>query len=90
MLFCHAAGSKGRVKGSLQISGHGLPTNAQTVITVNGISVKNVHTNKTGDLNVKLSPQGKTGTITNGVTLAGITAVAVVDRNGNVLLQANL
>jgi hypothetical protein len=82
--------SRGRVKGSLQFSGHGLPTNIQAVITVNGMAVKNVHTNKTGNLNVKLSPQGKTGTVTSGVTLAGITSVALVDRNGNVLLQANL
>jgi hypothetical protein len=82
--------SGGRVKGSLQISGHGLPTNTQAVVTVNGMPVKNVHTNKTGDLNVKISPQGKTGTLAAGVTLAGVTIVAVVDRNGNVLLQANL
>ncbi len=82
--------SRGRVKGSLQLNGHGLPANAQVVITVNGAPVKNSHTNKTGDLNVKLSPQGKTGTITSGVTLAGVTSVAVVDRNGNVLLQATL
>jgi hypothetical protein len=82
--------SHGRVKGSLQFIGHGLPMNSQVFVTVNGVPVKNTHTNKTGDLNVKLSPQGKTGTIINGVTLAGVTSAAIVDRNGNILLQVSL
>jgi len=81
--------SRGRVKGSLLFTGHGLPANTPVFLTVNGISVKSFHTNKTGDLNVKIGPKGKTGTILPGVTLAGITSVAIVDRNGNVLLQAN-
>jgi|tagenome__1003787_1003787.scaffolds.fasta_scaffold20939473_1 hypothetical protein len=82
--------SRGRVKGSLQFSGHGLPANQVVVLTVNGVAVKTLHTSKTGDFNVKIGPKGKTGTILPGVTLAGITSVAVVDRNGNILLQASL
>lgn len=82
--------SHGRVKGSLQFIGHALPTNMQVVITVNGIPAKNLHTSKTGDIRVNLGPKGKTGTIVPGVTLAGITSVALVDRNGNILLQVNL
>ena len=82
--------SRGRVKGSLQFTGHGLPANTAVFLTVNGVSVKNLHTNGNGDLNVKIGPKGKTGTILPGVTLAGITSVAIVDRNGNALLQVSL
>jgi hypothetical protein len=82
--------SHGRVKGSLQFIGHGLPANTQVVITINGIPAKNLHTSKTGDVRVNLGPKGKTGTIVPGITLAGITSVALVDRNGNILLQVNL
>ena len=80
----------GKVKGSLQVTGHGLPTNASVVIAVNGVAVKTVHTSKTGDINVKLGPKGKTSTIANGITLAQITSITVTDRNGNVLLQVSL
>jgi hypothetical protein len=82
--------SRGRVRGSLVFTGHGLPTNTDVFLTVNGTAVKKFHINKAGDLNAKIGPKGKTGTILPGVTLAGITSVAIVDRNGNVLLQVSL
>jgi hypothetical protein len=82
--------SHGRVKGSLQFTGNGLPANTTIVVTVNGVAAKVLHTDKNGNFNVKLGPKGKTGTIVPGITLAGITSVAVLDRNGNVLLQASL
>jgi hypothetical protein len=82
--------SHGRVKGSLQFTGNGLPASATITVTVNGIAAKTLHTDKNGNFNIKLGPKGKTGTIVPGVTLAGITSVAVLDRNGNILLQASL
>lgn len=82
--------SRGRAKGSLQFMGHGLPANTVVFLTVNGMPVKNLRTNKAGDVNVKIGPKGKTGTIIPGITLAGITSVAIVDANGNVLLQVSL
>jgi hypothetical protein len=82
--------SKGKVKGSLQLIGHGLPPNINVLVAVNGIPVKRLHTSNTGDVIVKLGPKGKTGTIGSGLTLAGVTTVTLTDLSGNVLLQVNL
>jgi hypothetical protein len=68
--------SRGRVKGFMQFTGQGLPPNAPVAIAVNGVSVKTLRTGKSGNLNVKLSPKGKTATIIPGVTLAGVATVA--------------
>ena len=86
----HAFLAHGKVKGSLQLSGHGLPTSMQVVVAVNGVAVKSLKTSKTGDVSVKIGPKGKTSTIANGITLAAITSVTLTDRSGNVLLQVTL
>ncbi|HJT80504.1 MAG TPA: hypothetical protein VJ719_04835 [Chthoniobacterales bacterium] len=82
--------SRGRVKGSLIFTGQGLPANMPVFVAVNGVRVKAVRINRNGNFNFKLGPKGKTGQILPGVTLAGITTVALLDRNGNVLLQVSL
>jgi hypothetical protein len=82
--------SRGRAKGSLQLTGHGLPINLKIVIKINGIAAKNLKTDKTGSFNVKLGPKGKTNTIVAGVSLMSVHSVTVQDQFGNVLLQVSL
>ena len=89
-LVLNAFLSRGRVKGSLIFSGQGLPANTQVAIAVNGIRVKNVRINRNGNFNVRLGPKGKNSQILPGITLATITSVTILDRNGNVLLQVSL
>ena len=89
-LIINAFLSRGRVKGSLIFSGQGLPANTPVVVAVNGVPLKTLKINRNGNFNFKLSPKGKIGEILAGVTLAGIDSVALLDRNGNVLLQVSL
>ena len=84
-----AFAAHGSVKGSLQISGHGLPANMQLMIAINSTNAKKVNSDRSGNFNVKLGPKGKAGTIVPGVTLFQVTSVTVTDKFGNILLTIN-
>jgi hypothetical protein len=85
----NAVMKKGRAKGSLSFVGHALPPRLPVTIAINGAAVKNLKTDKRGDVSLKLTPSGKSTTIAPGVTLANVTAVTLQDQSGNTLLQAN-
>ncbi len=85
----NAAMKKGRVKGVLNFVGHALPPKMPVAFAINGTVVKNLKTDKRGDVSLKLGPSGKDTTVAPGVTLANVTSVTLQDQSGNALLQAN-
>jgi hypothetical protein len=80
-----------QAKGSLQLSGHGLPANVQLSVLVNGLTAnsKKVNTDKAGNVTLNIGPKGKTGTVASGVTLFQVTSLTLSDPVGNVLLSVN-
>jgi hypothetical protein len=81
--------SQGKAKGSVQLSGHGLnPKNSLTVL-INGANAKKASTDKSGNVNLRLTPSGKAGTVAPGVSLFNVHSISLRDRFGNAVLSAN-
>jgi len=80
-----------QAKGSIQLSGHGLPPNTQLMVSVNGLiaNVKKVNTDKAGNVRLKIGPKGKTGTVASGLTLFQVTSLQLTDKFGNLLLSSD-
>jgi hypothetical protein len=83
-----AFAKRGATKGSLQLSGRGLPPSSALMVAVNGISAKKANSDKSGNVNVMLKPKGKTGTVAPGVNLSRVSSISLHDQFGNVLLSA--
>jgi hypothetical protein len=83
--------SHARAKGSLQLSAHGLPPHTQLMVSVNGLTAntRKVNTNNAGNVNLRIHPKGKMGTVASGVTLFEVTSLRLTDKFGNVLLSAD-
>jgi hypothetical protein len=84
-----AVGTRGSVKGSLQLTGRGLLPSTPLTLALNGKPAKNVRTDKSGNVNVLLKPKGKSATVAAGITLFKVTSVSLKDKFGNVVLGAN-
>lgn len=82
--------SGGKAKGSLQLSGHGLPANTQVTVTINGLTAntRKTKTDGTGKVSLNIKPKNKGGTVASGVTLLQVTSIRLEDKFGNVLLTA--
>jgi hypothetical protein len=83
-----AVASHNKTNGSLQFTAKGLSPSMPVVLAVNGIAAKNLKTDKSGNIAVKIGPKGKTGTVVAGVSLTQVSSATLTDRNGNVLLTA--
>jgi hypothetical protein len=84
-----AATTKGSGTGSLQLSGHGLSANMPLTFAINGAPVKNVRSDKRGNLNVLIKAKGKSSSVAPGLNLFKVTSVGLHDRNGNLVLGAS-
>ena len=73
----------------MQLNGHGLSPNMPLTITINGRSVKNAKSDKTGNISVLLAPKGKKGTVAPGVSTFGITSISLKSKAGNTVLGAS-
>lgn len=78
---------RGATKGSLQLSGRGLPPSSALMVAVNGTNAKKITSDKTGNVSALLKAKGKTGTVA-GVNLFRVTSISLRDKFGNVLLSA--
>ena len=87
-LSAHAV--NGVATGSLTITGASLPARAKLLVAVNGGVVKKATVDSTGNLNVIVTPKGKSGTIGRGISLFGVKTVTVRDASGSVALSAGL
>jgi hypothetical protein len=83
--------SSGKPKGSLQLNGASLPAKTKVSVLINGLTanVKKAATDKTGNISVRVTPNGKSNTVAPGVTLFGVTSIQLKDQAGNVMLSAS-
>ena len=81
--------SQGTVKGAVQLNGHGLSPNLPLTVAINGGSVRNAKSDKLGNISVRLTPKGKTGTVAPGVTLFSVKSISVKSKAGNTVLSAS-
>ena len=87
----NANASHGRINGSLQITGQGLPPNMPLKVTINGKASnrKNAKTSSMGTVTIMITPRGKTRTVARGVNLLQVKNATLTNKSGNVLLNFN-
>jgi hypothetical protein len=81
--------SRGVAKGSLQLNGHGISPNMLLNVAINGVVVKNAKSDKMGNVIVRLTPKGKTGTVAPNVSLFRVTSISLVSKVGSTVLSAS-
>jgi len=87
MLTASAAHS--RPRGSIQLSGQGLPPKTALTILINGApsNAKKAKTDVNGSLSRTIRPKGKLRTVATGVNVFQVISITVKDMAGNVLLS---
>jgi hypothetical protein len=83
------AGAKGKSRGSLQLTVHGLPSKMPVTFAVNGSPVKNLVTDKKGNANVSLGGSGKKAKLPKGLNLLKVTSVGLHDKTGQLIVGAS-
>jgi hypothetical protein len=81
--------ARGVAKGSLQLNGHGISPNLPLNVAVNGIVVKNARSDKMGNVIVRLTPKGKTGTVAPNVSLFRVSSISLMSKVGTTILNAS-
>ena len=84
-----SAATRGKGTGSLQLSAHGLPPKMPLTFAVNGTPVKNLTSNKRGDVNVSLKSKGKASTLPAGISVFKVTSVGLHDKTGKLIVGAS-
>jgi hypothetical protein len=81
--------SHGQAKGSLQLNGHNISPNMPLSVAVNGTVVKNARSDTLGNVMVRLTPKGKTGTVAPNVSLFRVTSITLLSKVGTTVLSAS-